>query len=130
MIDFAWIAAHPTEAAAATLAVTTSTAIAIRAAIPMLTKLADSTSTRVDNEFLLKLTPKLDALIAALDVLRRIMPRVVVGPLPSTQPIASATGRPTVPPPMKPISAPPAPSTTLRPWPEVITPPEGEERKP
>jgi hypothetical protein len=125
-----WVLEHPTEAITAALAVTTTIAITIRGAIPLLTKLADTTSTRVDNEFLLKLTPKLDALIAALDVLRRVMPRVVVGPLPSTQPIASASGRPTVPPPMKPISAPPAPSTTLRPWPEVITPPQGEEPKP
>jgi hypothetical protein len=124
-----WILEHPTQTITAVLTVTTSIAVAIRGAIPLLTKLADMTSTRVDNEFLLKLTPKLDVAIAALDVLRRIMPRVVVGPLPSTQPIASASGRPTMPPPMKPISSPPAPSTTLRPWPEVVTPP-GEERKP
>jgi hypothetical protein len=122
-----WILEHPTEAITAGLAVTTTIAISIRAAIPLLTKLADLTSTRVDNEFLLKLTPKLDALIAALDVLRRIMPRVVMGPLPSTQPIASASGRPTRPPPMKSISAPPVPTTTLRPWPEVITPIDPEE---
>lgn len=125
-----WVLEHPTEAITAALAVTTTIAIAIRGAIPLLTKLADMTSTRVDNEFLLKLTPKLDAVIGALDVLRRIMPRVVVGPLPSTQPIASASGRPTRPPPMKSISSPPAPSTTLRPWPEVITPPGEEPRKP
>jgi len=126
-----WILEHPTESITAALAVTTTLAIAIRGVIPLLTRLADLTSTRVDNEFLLKLTPKLDGVIAALDVLRRVMPRVVVGPLPSTQPIATASGRATMPPPMKPISSPPAPSTTLRPWPapEVIMPPEDAEPK-
>jgi len=121
-MSWEWITQHPTESITAVLAVTTTIAVAIRAAIPMLTKLADLTSSRADNELLLRAAPKLDAVIAALDVLRRVLPRVVVGPLPSTQPIASASGGRTIPPPMRPISNPPAPSTTLRPWPTVMTP--------
>jgi hypothetical protein len=121
-MSWTWITQHPTESITAVLAVTTTLAIAIRAAIPLLTKLADLTSSRADNEFLLRVAPKLDAVIAALDVVRRILPRVVVGPLPSTQPIASATGGRTIPPPMQPISSPPAPSTTMRPWPAGVAP--------
>jgi hypothetical protein len=129
-----WILAHPYQAAVTALAVTTGIAIAIRGAIPLLTKLADLTSTKADNEFLLRLAPKLDTVIAALDVLRRLLPRVVVGPLPSTQPIASASGRPTMPPsstpPMKSLSAPPPPKTTLKPWPEPVQPQPAEHEEP
>lgn len=118
MID--WILKHPYEALATLLAGTTSVAVAIRAAIPALNKLADLTATQADNDFLLRLTPVIDKVIAALDILRRALPRVVMGPLPSTQPIASASGRVTVPP-MRSISAPPSP-TTLKPWPEPMPP--------
>jgi len=104
------------------LATTTTIAIAIRGAIPALTKLADVTSTQADNAFLLWLTPKLDSVIATLDVIRRVMPRVVVGPLPRTQPLASASGRTTLPS-MRPVSMPPPPGGTLRPWPVVLDTP-------
>lgn len=99
-------------------------AATVHRTIPLLQRAADYTVTRADNDMLLWLTPRIERLIGALDLLRR-MPRITMGPSLRTQPLASATGRPTMPP----ISSPPAPSTTLRPWPEVITPP-GDEGKP
>jgi hypothetical protein len=92
-------------------------AAVVHKAIPLLQKLADYTVTRADNNALLWLTPRLERLIGALDLLRR-MPRITMGPSLRTQPLASATGRPTMPP----ISAPPGPPiATLRPWPTVPT---------
>jgi len=128
MTTWQWITAHPAETAWAVVGFTTSLAILIRGAIPVLANLALLTATRADDDFIAKLGPVLDKLIAALDIIRR-GPRLVIGPFPSTQPIARvAEPRPS----MRPVSgAPPAPepvTTTLRQWPEVITPP-GEEPK-
>lgn len=107
-----WILAHPAEAALAVLGTTTSIAMAIRVLIPALSAIAASTATKEDDEAVSRLAGWVDWLIVALDALRRVIPRVVVGPLPSNQPIAKAA---TSVPPMKPVSMPP-------PGPEVIKP--------
>jgi hypothetical protein len=110
MID--WILAHPAEAALAALGTTTSIAMAIRVLIPALSAIAAKTATKADDEAVTRLASSLDWLIVALDAARRMLPRVVVGPLPSTQPIAT-TLRPQ--PLVKPVSLPPL-------GPEVIQP--------
>jgi hypothetical protein len=110
MID--WILANPSEAALTVLATTTAAAMAIRVLIPALSAIAAKTTTKADDEAVTRLASGLDWLIVALDAARRILPRVVVGPLPSNQPIAKAA---TSVPPMKPVSMPP-------PGPEVIQP--------
>jgi hypothetical protein len=102
MID--WILANPAEAALAALGVTTSAAMAIRVLIPALSAIAGKTSTKADDEAVTRLASWLDWLIVALDAARRMLPRVVVGPLPSMQPIAKAA---TSVPQMKPVSMPP-----------------------
>jgi hypothetical protein len=119
MID--WILAHPAEAALAALGTTTSIAMGIRALIPTLSAIAATTATKGDDEAVTRLAGFLDWLTVALDIVRR-MPRVVIGPLPSTQPIAKAA---TSIRPMKPVSMPP-------PGPEVIQPVRfiGDERGP
>jgi hypothetical protein len=89
MID--WILANPAEAALATLGVTTSAAMFIRVLIPALSAIAAKTTTKADDEAVTRLASGLDWLIVALDAARRMLPRVVVGPLPSTQPIATST---------------------------------------
>jgi hypothetical protein len=109
MID--WILANPAEAALAALGVTTSAAMAIRALIPTLSAIALHTATKADDEAVTRLASWVDQLIVILDIVRR-MPRIVIGPLPSTQPIAT-TLRPQ--PLAKPVSLPP-------PGPEVIQP--------
>src|SRR3954470_704758 len=88
MID--WILAHPAEAALAALGTTTSIAMAIRVLIPALSAIAEHTATKADDEAVTRLASSLDWLIVALDAARRVLPRVVVGPLPSTQPIATS----------------------------------------
>ena len=123
-----WIVQHPTEAAIAVLAFGNTVTGLAWVVIRGYAKRAESTPDLADDLEAAKWVARVDRIVAVLDIIRRCVPRVVVGPLPSTQPIASVTGRPTLPP-MKPISSPPAPSTTLRPWPEVITPVEGEEPK-
>jgi hypothetical protein len=110
MID--WILAHPAEAALAALGTTTSIAMAIRVLIPALSAVAAKTATKADDEAVTRLASGLDWLIVALDAARRVLPRVVVGPLPSNQPIATAA---TSVPPMKSVSMPP-------PGPEIIQP--------
>ena len=100
-----WILAHPAEAALAALGTTTSIAMAIRAIIPTLSAVAARTATKADDEAVTRLASSIDWLIVALDIVRR-MPRIVIGPLPSTQPIAKAA---TSVPPMKPVSLPPPP---------------------
>jgi hypothetical protein len=110
MID--WILAHPAEAALAALGTTTSIAMGIRVFIPALSAIAAKTVTKADDEAVTRLASGLDWLIVALDAARRVLPRVVVGPLPSTQPIAKAGTSMAS---MKPVSMPP-------PGPEVIQP--------
>lgn len=102
MID--WILANPAEAALAALGTTTSIAMAIRAIIPALSAIATKTVTKADDEAVTRLASGLDWLIVALDAARRVLPRVVVGPLPSTQPIAKAGTSMAS---MKPVSMPP-----------------------
>jgi mannose/fructose/N-acetylgalactosamine-specific phosphotransferase system component IIC len=99
-----WILAHPTDAALAALATTTAIAMAIRVLIPSLSAIAAHTATKEDDEAVTKLASWLDWLIVALDTAKRFLPRVVVGPLPSTQPIATSIAPI---PPAKPLSAPP-----------------------
>lgn len=85
-----WILAHPTDAALAALATTTAIAMAIRVLIPVLSAIAERTATKADDEAVTRLAGWLDWLIVALDAARRVLPRVVVGPLPSRQPIATS----------------------------------------
>lgn len=106
-----WIAAHPAAAALAALTATTSVAVAIRGVLPVLIKLADHAATKPEHDFFVRLLPRLDVLIGVLDVLRRVIPRVVMGPLPSTQPIASraaGAGGSLKPGSMKPVGGAPA----------------------
>jgi hypothetical protein len=110
MID--WILAHPADAALAALGTTTSIAMGIRVLIPALAAIAAKTATKADDEAVTRLASGLDWLIVALDAARRVLPRVVVGPLPRTQPIAKAGTSMAS---MKPVSMPP-------PGPEVIQP--------
>jgi hypothetical protein len=111
-----WILAHPTDAALAALATTTAIAMAIRVLIPVLSAIAERTATKADDEAVTRLAGWLDWLIVALDAARRVLPRVVVGPLPSRQPIAtSAAPKPIA----LPLSVPPpvgtAPLSVLKP---------------
>ena len=121
-----WILEHPYEALVWLLGVTTGIATAAHLAIPALAKWAESTPGTGDDELIAAWGKRIDTVLAVLDVIRRVLPRVVIGPTVRTQPLASVAGRPTVPSlaPMRPLSAPPAPRTTLQPWPEVIAPPE------
>jgi hypothetical protein len=126
-----WILEHPTETVLAVLAFGNTVTGLAWVVIRAYAKRAESTPDLADDISAALWVARIDRIVAVLDIIRRCVPRVVVGPLPSTQPIASVTGRPTIPP-MKPISSPPPPFTTLKPWPmpEVITPPESSERKP
>jgi hypothetical protein len=120
MID--WILANPSEAALTVLATTTAAAMAIRVLIPALSAIAAKTTTKADDEAVTRLASGLDWLIVALDAARRVLPRVVIGPLPSNQPIAKAGTSMAS---MKPVSMAP-------PGPEVIQPVRfiGDERGP
>jgi hypothetical protein len=132
MIDFimqwiaeqhAWFVAHQAQLAVAivaVLAITTSIAMTIRAIVPTLGAIARTTATKADDEAVTRLAGWLDWLIVALDIVRR-MPRIVVGPLPSTQPIArSVAPKPMV----KPLSVPPpAGGPPSRPPPSSPPPP-------
>lgn len=124
-----WILQHPYESLVWILGVTTSVAAAAHLAIPALAKWAEGTPGDSDDKLIAKWGARIDSVIAVLDIIRRVMPRVVIGPTVRTQPLASVAGRPTIPSlaPMKPLSAPPAPSTTLKPWPEPVTQPDIEE---
>lgn len=120
-----WILSHPYESLVSLLTVTTSIATVAHLAIPALAKWAESTPGDTDDKLVAKWGARIDAVIAVLDVLRRCMPRVVIGPTLRTQPLASVAGRPTIPSlaPMKPLSSPPPPRTTLKPWPDApVTP--------
>jgi hypothetical protein len=121
MIDWileqhAWFVAHQAQLAmaiVAVLAITTSIAMTIRAIIPTLSAIAKTTATKADDDAVTRLATWLDWFIVALDIVRR-MPRIVVGPLPSTQPIAT-TIRPQ--PPVKALSVPPPGPPPSRPPP-------------
>jgi hypothetical protein len=116
MID--WILAHPAEAALAALGTTTSIAMAIRVLIPALSAIAEHTATKADDEAVTRLASSLDWLIVALDAARRVLPRVVVGPLPSTQPIATSIR----PEPMATALSVPPPAGNTVPPPSVLKP--------
>lgn len=104
-----WILEHPYEVFASFLAVTTGLAIMARLIIAALGQWAKTTPSTHDDEVIASWAAKADAAVAILDVIRRCLPRVVVGPWPTTQPIASVSKGNTVAP-MKPISGmPPAP---------------------
>ena len=127
-----WILAHPYEALVWLLSATTAVATAAHLAIPALAKWAETTPGEEDDMLVATWGKRIDTVIAVLDILRRVMPRVVVGPTTRTQPLASVAGRPTIPSlaPMRPLSAPPPiGATTLKPWPEPVVR-TGEEPKP
>jgi hypothetical protein len=129
MID--WILKNPTDALLAVLATTTAIAMAIRVAIPALSAIAAHTATKADDEAVTRLASWVDWTIVALDAVRRVLPRVVIGPLPSNQPIATSM-RPARP--AKPLSAPPPAGDTLT-IPAALgtpyqAPPAGPEQNP
>lgn len=111
-----WALQNPEAALLALLATTTSIAMGIRVAIPLLSALAARTATKADDEAVSRLATWVDWLIVMLDIIRR-MPRIVIGPLPSTQPIATSI-RPA--PMARPLSVPP-PAGQTQPY-EVIKP--------
>ena len=127
-----WILSHPTETVLALLGIGNTFVGLVYAVVHASAKWAESTPDKADDIAIAKWVVRVDRLVAILDIARRFVPRVTIGPLPSTQPIASIAGRVTLPP-MKPISSPPPPSTTLRPWPDpadVVPPTDPEEPKP
>lgn len=120
----------PTQLAwlAGVIGVGTFIRAAIRAAIPAIQAYVDSTVTKKDDEWLAKWLPRFDALIGVLDLIRRVVPGTVIGPLFVNQPKATIIGRPTLPS-IKPLSMPPPMplgAYTKRP----VPPPIGGDDKP
>jgi hypothetical protein len=97
---------------------------AIHAVIPALDAYAKRTVWTGDDAAVGKLRSVVEWLIPMLDLVRRYTPRASLGPTTKTQPLATASNpRPS----MRPLSGPPPAmpvTTTLKPWPEVMTPPE------
>jgi hypothetical protein len=118
-----YIIEHPYEALVTLLAVTTGAAICARLVIGVISTYAKTTPDTADDEAAAKWAARLDAIVSALDIVRRAMPRVVVGPLRTTQPIANATGMQ----PMKPVSM-PAPPLSIGQGDIKLTPPAKEKR--
>lgn len=114
--------------ALAALGVTTTICIAIRAVIPAIQAYVDKTVGTADDAFMARWVPRLDALIGALDIARRFIPRVVVGPLVKNQPIATIIGRATLPS-IKPLSMPP-PMPLVAYTKRPVPPPIGSDDKP
>lgn len=102
-----WLTEHPYQLAAWVVGVLTAIAGGAHVAILVLAKYASTTPGDEDDQRYAKWLVWVDALMAFLDIVRR-MPRLTVGPLPSTQPIASVAGGKTLPP-MKALSVPPRP---------------------
>lgn len=108
------------------LGITTAIAMVLRGAIPLLRALAQRTATKRDDQVVGALELVVNDVIVFCDVVKRMLPRVTIGPLPSTQPIARSlpprSGN-TIPgpapvlgvEPMKPLSVPPpVPSNAQR----------------
>jgi hypothetical protein len=106
--------------AAEVLAATTATVIALRGLIALLSKLAEHTATKADDEAALKLSAALDKVTWALDLLRRFLPRVVVGPMPAAVPLNDESVRSLRPPPQSAARRMPSlKPTKLRPLPSA-----------
>ena len=76
----------------------------LRGLIAAFARFAEHTLTKADDEAAVKLAAVFDGLASALDIARRFIPRVVVGPLPRSQPIASESLRSLPPPPSQPTT--------------------------
>lgn len=108
-----WLLEHPKEAAAVVTFFAAGTAIrtGIAAAIPGIQAYVASTVTKRDDVWLATWLPRYNALLGALDIVRRFAPGLVLGPFLRTQPIATLRPRPM--PSMRPLSMPPAIPLTL-----------------
>jgi len=96
----------------AILGATTAVAIALRGAIPALHAFAQHRRSKRMDDAITGFDHVLEALVQLCDVARRVIPRVVIGPLPSTQPLATIMPAKQESPqsvmaPMKPLSVPP-----------------------
>lgn len=112
-MNWTWLTHNPYAIAMAVVGVLTVIAGGAHGAILLLAKYAATTPGDEDDKRYAKWLAWTDALMAFLDVVRR-MPRLTVGPLPSTQPIASVTNTGATLPPMKPLSSAP-PAATVAP---------------
>jgi hypothetical protein len=112
---FTWVWNHPAQAALAVLGFGSSVAGFARLVIASYAKYTATTPDPNDDVEAARLLERADRIVAIADIVRRCMFRVVIGPFPSTQPIARLSARPGVPeaprtlpmPAMKPLSVPP-----------------------
>lgn len=75
------------------LSITTTLRGVCRALIVVIKQWALTTETKADDEWIdNKLSPRVELVLNALDILRRALPAVVLGPWPSTQPLAGKVG--------------------------------------
>lgn len=128
-MNWTWLS-DPRFVVPGVLGVTSTLSGIAHVVIKALAARAATTPTKEDDERYARWLERVDTVMFVLDVVRR-MPRLTVGPFPSTQPIASVA---TSLPPMKPLSAPPPARTLSRPYAPTIPtqslitpPPEGKE---
>lgn len=102
---------NPWLVAGTVLGITSTLSGIAHVVIKALAARAATTPGKEDDEKYARWLDRVDTVMFIADVIRR-MPRFTVGPFPGTQPIATVA---TSLPPMKPLSAPPAPPKTVAP---------------
>lgn len=129
-MNWTWLT-DPKVVVGAVLAFTTTASGIAHVVIKALAKRAATTPGTDDDEKYARWLDRIDTVMFIADVVRR-MPRVIMGPFPATQPIASVAGGSLAP--MKPLSVPPArsmprPEVPTIPTQTLVTPPPADEPK-